>query len=82
MKINITSIGGFRYSIPGSARNRKPQGDSILVGDTYFKLKMTLMGGYRGRVLERIRYLLNAYSLQTHTRALYKPLKSDAPHFD
>ena len=31
MKINIASIGGFRYSIPGSARNRKPRGDSILV---------------------------------------------------
>ena len=32
MKINIASIGGFWYLIPGSARNRKPQGDSILVG--------------------------------------------------
>ena len=32
MKINIASIGGFRYSIPGSARNRKERDDSILVG--------------------------------------------------
>ena len=32
MKINIASTGGFQYSIPGSARNRKPRGDSILVG--------------------------------------------------
>ena len=51
MKINIVSTGGFWYSIPGAARNRKPRGDSILVGvnsTTYFKLKMTLMGGYRG----------------------------------
>ena len=51
MKINIASTGGFRYSLPGWARNRKPRSDSILVGaysTTYFKLKMTLMGGYRG----------------------------------
>ena len=52
MKINIASIGGFRYSIPGSARNQKPRGDSILVGGLIVphisKLKMTLMGGYRG----------------------------------
>ena len=51
MKINIASIGGFWYSIPSSAHNRKPQGDSILVAvnsTTYFKLKMMLMGGYRG----------------------------------
>ena len=32
MKINMVSIGGFQYSIPGSARNRKPGGDLILVG--------------------------------------------------
>ena len=32
MKINIASIGGFRYSIPGSPRNQKPRGDSILGG--------------------------------------------------
>ena len=32
MKINIASIGGFRYAIPGSARNRKPRGDLNLVG--------------------------------------------------
>ena len=34
MKINVASIGGFRYSIPGSALNRKPhcQGDLVLVG--------------------------------------------------
>ena len=30
MKISIASIGGFRYTIPGSAGNRKPRGDSIL----------------------------------------------------
>ena len=51
MKINIASVGGFRYSIRGSACNRKPRGDSILVvvnSTTYFKLKMMLMGGYRG----------------------------------
>ena len=32
MKINLASTGGFCYSIPASARNQKPQGDSILVG--------------------------------------------------
>ena len=32
MKIDIASVGGFWYSIPGSARNRKPWGDLILVG--------------------------------------------------
>ena len=31
MKINIVSIGGFQYSILGSARNRKSRGDLILV---------------------------------------------------
>ena len=49
MKINIASIGGFRYSISGSARNRKPRGNSILVGGLtvpHNLLKMTLMGGY------------------------------------
>ena len=32
MKINIALIGSFRHSIPGSACNREPRGDSILVG--------------------------------------------------
>ena len=32
MKINIASIGGFGYSIQGSAHNQKPRGDLILVG--------------------------------------------------
>ena len=32
MKINIASTGDFRYSILGSARNLKPQGDLILLG--------------------------------------------------
>ena len=32
MKMNIASVGGFRYSIPGSACNQKPQGETILVG--------------------------------------------------
>ena len=32
MKINKASVDGFQYSVPGSARNRKPWGDSILVG--------------------------------------------------
>ena len=30
--LNIASTGGFRYSISGLARNRKPRGDSILMG--------------------------------------------------
>ena len=32
MEIGMALIGGLRYSIPGSARNRKPQGGLILVG--------------------------------------------------